>query len=216
MAPDDIINPQSGRRLVDRESYLKLKYGLMPRNLYPQNDSRFAGWKNPKLDNGTQMYMQVFWRDDIWGRLFYVAWRMYLKKRLKDNIKDTNPYAFLSHWGGSKGEVLTMRAFRDSHNRAVKKIGLRVGKYEGTTPHAHRHAYGKALESMGLEDENIISRALHHKSPNSKQVYTQPTIKEITEKMDMASKRLDNQPNRFNENVALDNIVKECENRWQI
>lgn len=45
-APRDFKNALNGRYVSNREAYLLLKYGLLPRNRYSGNDKRFAGWKD--------------------------------------------------------------------------------------------------------------------------------------------------------------------------
>ena len=42
-----------------------------------------------------------------------------------------------------KGDMYSIQSFRESHAKAVEKIGLTVGKMYGTTEHGHRHAYGQ-------------------------------------------------------------------------
>lgn len=42
-APHDFKNPTTGKYITTRESYLLLKYGLLPRNMYSAQDKRFAG-----------------------------------------------------------------------------------------------------------------------------------------------------------------------------
>lgn len=66
-APHDFKNPSTGKYVTDRASYLKLKYGLIPRNQYASSNKRFAGWKNPRLDDEDNMYMNVYWfpREDL-------------------------------------------------------------------------------------------------------------------------------------------------------
>ncbi|MCR5228453.1 MAG: site-specific integrase [Eubacterium sp.] len=215
-APQDLKNIKTGRYITDRASYLSIKYGMIPRNMYPPKDNRFAGWKNPRLDSSSEKYMHVFWRDDFWGKLFYKSWEMYLKKRLKENVKDDNPYAFVCLSKNEKGNILTINSFRDSYKKAIEKIGLKYGKKYGTTPHAHRHAYAKALLKMNFEDNSILTRALHHKSEESKNVYTQLSIDEISKIMNLASTNIEN-PFGIKKDIDLDleSFIQESENKWK-
>lgn len=190
-APYDFKNPNTGKYVTNRESYLLLKYGLLPRNKYSAKDKRFAGWKEPRLDNNEDKYMHVYWLSKEWGYIFMYVWKMYMAKRLRDGIKDTHPFAFVSHSPQYKGEMMPLRTQRESHEKAVEKIGLVVGKSYGTTPHGHRHAYGQRLKKAGI-DSIIKQRAMHHKSEKSQDVYTEPTVEEVTDTLNNATASLDN------------------------
>jgi hypothetical protein len=48
----------------------------------------------------------------------------------------------------------------------------------GTTPHGHRHAYGRRLWAAKI-DPLVRMRAMHHRSLESQQVYTEPPLGEI-------------------------------------
>ena len=176
--------------IKDRETLLKLKYGLKPRNKYAGDDKRFAGWKNPLLDDTDEKFMQVYWYEKKWGYIFTQVWKNYLIQRRREGIPEINPYAFVSNFREYKGDMLTIRAQRESYEKAVKKIGLKVAKNIGTTPHAHRHAYGQRLSRDGF-DSLIIRHCMHHKSMESQEVYTQPTIATVTETLNGATTALD-------------------------
>ena len=188
-APKDFKSPTTGKYVSDRESYLLLKYGLLPRNKYPANDKRFAGWKNPLLDNSQGKYLHVYWYPKKWGYIFMFVWKMYMAQRLKEHIPVLNPYAFVSHAPLYKGEMLSPRVEREQHDKAVTKIGLPVGKNYGTTLHGHRHAYGQRLENSlpeGNDKKLVIRKALHHKSEKSQEIYTAPNAIKISSIMDQA------------------------------
>lgn len=190
-APQDFKNPTTGKYITDRESYLLLKYGLLPRNMYSAQDKRFAGWKEPRLDNDEDKYMHVYWFSKEWGYNFMYAWKMYLAKRLRDGIKETHPFAFVSHSPKTLGEMMPLRTQRESHEKAVEKIGLTVGKKDGTTPHGHRHAYGQRLKNAEIS-RLIIQISMHHKSEKSQDVYTEPTVADVTAALNNATASLDN------------------------
>lgn len=190
-APQDCKNPTTGKYITDRESYLLLKYGLLPRNMYSAQDKRFAGWKEPRLDNYVDKYMHVYWFSKEWGYNFMYAWKMYMAKRLRDGIKDTHPFAFVSHSPKTLGEMMPLRTQRESHEKAVEKIDLLFGKKYGTTPHGHRHAYGQKLKKANISNRNI-QITMHHKSMMSQEVYTEPTVAEVTASLNNATASLDN------------------------
>lgn len=190
-APQDFKNPTTGKYITDRESYLLLKYGLLPRNMYSAQDKRFAGWKEPRLDNDKDKYMHVYWMSNEWGYIFMYVWKMYMAKRLRNGIKDTHPFAFVSHSPKELGEMMPLRTQREAHEKAVKKIALIVGKNYGTTPHGHRHAYGQRLKNANI-DARTKQVAMHHKSIKSHEVYTEPTIADVTASLNNATTSLNN------------------------
>ena len=194
-APKDFKHPTTGKYITDRASYLLLKYGLLPRNMYAADDKRFAGWKDPRLDNREEKYMHIYWYPKEWGYIFMKVWRMYLAKRIKDGIKDTHPFAFVSHSPKTLGEMMPLRTQRESQEKAVEKIGLIVGKNYGTTPHGHRHAFGQRLKNALEKTEKyrqVIQISMHHKSDKSQEVYTEPTVTVVTAALNNATVSLDN------------------------
>jgi hypothetical protein len=190
-APKDFKNPVTGKYISKRETYLLLKYGLLPRNRYSGNDKRFSGWKEPRLDNDEDKYMHVYWLSKKWGYIFMYVWKMYMAQRLREGITDIHPFAFVNYHLKYKGEMMPLRTQRQSHAKAVKKIGLIVGKNNGTTAHGHRHAYGQRLKDTGIEDR-IKQVAMHHKSMESQKVYTEPTIFDVTSSLNNATSSLEN------------------------
>ena len=202
-APEDIINPQSGKAIHDRASYLLVKYGLLPRNLYMSSDPRHAGWKDPRLDDQRDNYMNVFWFEPQWGYVFMMVWKMYMLKLMREGIKNTtHPYAFVSLKGENKGEMLSMEGYRDNYGRAIKKIGLIMSKNSGTTPHGLRHAYGQRLEQYIDNTESkrlVIQTAMHHKSEKSQEVYTAPSVEKVTLTLQNALKNMSSRATSPNE-----------------
>lgn len=187
-APKDFKMPD-GRYLTNRKSYLGMKYSLLPRNEY--RGMRHAGWKNPKLSDSQQYYIHVHWFPRDWGYLFMQVWKMYLAQRIYEKITDTHPFAFVSFRGDNHGDMYTIESFRQSHARAVRRIGLTVGKMHGTTEHGHRHAYGQRTSKAKL-DPSVTQAGLHHKARESQDVYTQPTIDRVTKVLAKASEALEN------------------------
>ncbi len=187
-APKDFKMPD-GRYLSNRDAYLRMKYSLLPRNKLKR--IRHAGWKNPKLSDKDQKYMQVHWFPRQWGYLFMQVWKMYMAQRIHEKIPDTHPFLFVSFDDKNKGEMYTIESFRQSHARAVQKIGLTVGKMLGTTEHGHRHAYGQRIENAKI-DEKVIQAGMHHKSIDSQKVYKEPTIDRVTRELAIASEALEN------------------------
>ncbi len=187
----DFKNPTNGKYITDRETYLLLKYGLLPRNHYVSKDKRWAGWKQSRLDNDKDKYMHVYWFPKEWGYIFMQVWKKYMVQRLREGIPYTHPFAFLNHHPKYKGEMMPLRTQSESLATAIEKIGLVVSKSNGTTPHGHRHAYAQRLIKAGI-DNRTIQVAMHHKSIESQKVYTEPTISDVTLSLNEATASLEN------------------------
>ena len=188
-APKDFRGP-NGRNLPNREAYLKARYpGYRPRNR--ETGNRRAGWKNPRMTNSAQNYMQVHWLPaGIGGRFFLQAWRLYMYQRLRAQIgAEKHPFLFVSFRDAQRGEPYTKDAFQDAYDRAVRRIGLIPAKMNGTTPHSNRHAWGQR-SNRGKLDPLLIQRGLHQKSPESQLVYTQPSIRTVTAALEAATAAL--------------------------
>lgn len=189
MAPDDFIDLLTKNRVVgDREEYLRVKWQIEPRNLVP---GRFhAGWKDLHLSDQRQKYALVHWFPSYWGEVFLNLFKVYITKVRSRHSK--HPFLFVSQKEDVIGEPYTLASFRQAHAKAVRRIGLPVGKEFGTTPHGHRHTYGQLLTEASL-DPLLIQRCLHHKSQESQQVYTEPTPAMITKALSEAVQRMGNQ-----------------------
>lgn len=168
--------------ITTRKNYLQTKFNLMPRNL-AVNTYR-AGWKDLALDKtGAENYALIHWFPSWAGNLFWSLYKIYITTILPKNL--SHPYLFVSLDQKNYGQPYTINAFRDSYTRAIKKINMDCHKCDGTTPHAHRHAYGQNLEKAQI-DPKIIQKALHHKSPLSQMVYTMPDIEAINTSLNKA------------------------------
>ena len=67
------------------------------------------------------------------------------------------------------------RTQTEAHNKACESIGLEISKFNGTTNHGHRHSYGQRMKNAGI-DKKVRQVAMHHKSEESQNVYTEPTV----------------------------------------
>lgn len=187
-APKD-FKGADGRYLANREAYLAARYpAYRPR--HKSTGNYHAGWKNPKLSDDKQHYLHVHWFPCDLGRLFLQAWKLYMYQRLRAHIgTDRHPFLFVSFRGEQRGEPYTIDAFRDAHARAMRRIGLVPAKLNGTTEHAHRHAYGQRVAHANL-GERVIQSGLHHRSPESQAVYTEPSITRVTRLLAAANEAL--------------------------
>jgi len=85
--------------------------------------------------------------------------------------------------------MYTMAHYERAHARACRRIGLVVGKEVGTTPHGHRHAYGRRLVAGGFQPIEI-KKFMHHHALESQGVYTTPTPKQVMEALAEGAERL--------------------------
>ena len=165
-APTDRRDAKGKTVVCDRATYLRDKYGLLPRTDYKSSHTLHAGWKGNALDS-KQHFMHVHWVPRWAGALFWKLWVFYMAQR--DQLNPDHPFAFVTR----EGKPYSIDAFEDAHANALKRIGLVAAKSLGTTPHAHRHAYGQRLADLQL-DAIFVKKALHHKSLESQSVYVEP------------------------------------------
>ena len=189
-APRDYKGP-NGRYLPNREAYLKARHPkYKPRNL--EIGQLHAGWKSARVDDVSQQYMHVHWFPTSAATLFMEAWKLYMLQRLKAKVGATeHPFLFVSLREPNKGRPYSIDAYNQSHELAVRRIGLEPSKMNGTSSHGHRHAQGHRTKDAGLAGP-VLQAALHHKSPVSQLVYTEPGIAEVTAVLHKANETLAN------------------------
>lgn len=180
-APNQWKN-RAGQR-GSRQQYLAAEFGLVPRHLI--RGKLNAGWKHPALDD--HWYMQVQWFPEIYGRWFMQIWMRYLEQ--VSSIDRNHPYAWININSALRGGIYTISQYQKALQKAVERIGLVFGKTYGTTAHGSRHAYAQRARKGGV-DPIIIQRLMHHCSPESQQVYTQPEIAEMQTAIRQATQRL--------------------------
>ena len=82
-----------------------------------------------------------------------------------------------------------MTHYHRAHERAVRRLNLVPAKNLGTTPHGHRHAYGRRLRGAAV-DPLVRMRAMHHRTLESQQVYTEPQLNEVLRTFEDAEARM--------------------------
>lgn len=184
-APDHAQGARRRRDAVRREEYLREWHRLVPRTEGPSGQR--AGWKHLRLDRPAESYAVVRWFPTEWGRVFLRLFRLYLNQQRPESVG--HPYLFVCDRGPQRGRPYTLQSYRQAHAVAVRRLGLKVAKALGTTPHAHRHAYGRRLAAAQLP-KGTVQIAMHHRSPLSQDVYTQPTLQQVAQGMQEQSKRL--------------------------
>jgi len=188
LAPPDLRDAKGMSLACDRATYLRDKYGMLPRTEYKKTHTLQAGWKGNTLDS-KQHFMHVHWVPRWAGGLFWKLWVFYMAQRdrimaQRDRSIPDHPYAFVTREGKPYG----IKSFEDAHSKALNRIDLVSGKALGTTPHAHRHAYGQRLADLQL-DAIFVKKALHHKSLESQIVYTEPDRAKLKRAIDTAQDR---------------------------
>ncbi len=189
-APDDWRLTNGKRSNGNRAAYLAEKFGRVPRT--EMMGSQHAGWKGGTHDG--RFFKQAHWFVPEYGELFLKVWLDYMHDVAA--VERSHPYAFINLRAEPKAGMYCVGQFNKAHRAACERIGLAVSKDLGTTPHGHRHAYGKRLTAGGV-DKLLIRRVLHHGSMASQEVYTQPGIKEATKALRIAAARLQTDPHGF-------------------
>ncbi|WP_368623432.1 gamma-mobile-trio recombinase GmtY [Paraburkholderia sp. BR13444] len=176
-APSDWRDESGKRRRGNREAYLRERWGLVPRN--QMLGSKEAGWKGGAHETiANAKVLRAYWFVPAFGELFLSLWYQYLNQIVP--LERSSPFAFVNVCREPKGDMYSLSKYRESHAAAVQRIGLVVSKEEGTTDHGHRHNYGRRAKAAGL-DREMVRRMMHHSSPDSQDIYTQPTQDEICE-----------------------------------
>lgn len=200
-APGAVLNVAGKNRGGNRASYLAEKYGLRPRTKLL--GSQRAGWKNPRLDNS--FYMTVFWFQPSFGEWFMDLWQRYLEQVVY--LERDHPFAFINLHREPRGSMYTIDKFTKAHGAAIERLGMTVRKELGTTPHGHRHAYGRRLKNGGV-DPLLIQRCMHHVSEESQRVYTQATLQEAFAALQDATRRIA-------ERTAGLNVAQQTKEGWK-
>ncbi len=146
---------------------------------------RQAGWKGGMHD--AAYYKQAYWFVPEYGEWFLQLWHRYLEQVAR--IERDHPFAFVNLKREPLGAMYTLTQYNKAHAAACERIGLTVSKALGTTPHGHRHAYGRRLKNAGI-DKAFIRRFMHHASVESQEVYTQASTKEALAALEAGARRL--------------------------
>jgi integrase len=182
-APSDWRDARAQTRKGNRAEYLGQQFGLVPRT--ERMDSRHAGWKGGTHDEA--YYKQAYWFVPEYGEWFLQLWYRYLEQVA--HTERSHPFAFINLQREPIGGMYALAQYNKAHAAACKRIGLRVSKPLGTTPHGHRHAYGRRLRNSGI-DKALIRRFMHHASLESQEVYTQASNREALAALEAAALRL--------------------------
>lgn len=182
-APADWRDERGRPRKANRAEYLVQQFGIVPRT--DLMDRRHAGWKGGMHDG--PYYKQAYWFIPEYGVWFLHLWHRYLEQVAR--IERNHPFAFINLNREPVGAMYTLTQYNRAHAAACERIGLTVSKALGTSPHGHRHAYGRRLSNAGV-DKALIRRFMHHASLESQEVYTQASTREALAALEAAGQRL--------------------------
>lgn len=182
-APVDWYDERGKSRKGNRAEYLAHHFGLVPRT--EVMDRRHAGWKGGTHD--AAYYKQVYWFLPQYGEWFLQLWHLYLEQVA--HIERDHPFAFINLYREPTGAIYTLTQYNKAHAAACTRIGLPVGKALGTTPHGHRHAYGRRLSNAGV-GKSLIRRFMHHASLESQEIYTRANTQETLAALEAAAQRI--------------------------
>lgn len=182
-APQDWLDERGRSRNGNRAEYLAHQFGLAPRT--DLMNRCHAGWKGGTHDG--PYYKQAYWFLPEYGEWFLHLWHSYLEQVA--HVERDHPFAFINLRRDPVGAMYTLTQYNKAHAKACERIGLTVGKALGTTPHGHRHAYGRRLYIAGI-DKALIRRFMHHTSLESQEVYTQANTREALAALETAAQRL--------------------------
>jgi len=192
--PADWCDPNGHPFKGNRAAYLSTEYGLLPRN--EVFGSLSAGWKGGFHDD--KYYKRAYWFPKELGQLFLKIWYAYLQEIAL--IDRNHPFAFVNLRRGCRGAPYTIHQFNKSHAIACRRIGLIVSKAEGTTPHGHRHAFGRRLSRASVS-KDLIRRFMHHSAIESQEVYTQPSRSDIMHELNAAQARMTSIPGSYSNTI---------------
>ena len=178
------VNERGRMKTGKRRAYLAEMFGLAPRHLLM--DSRHAGWKGGLHEPG--VVKRAYWFVPQMGEVFLTLWWRYLEQLARYSPR-SHPFAFINLSQGDKGDMYKLGKYWQAHARACERIGLTVGKECGTTPHSHRHAYGRRLVRAKIPKE-MRRKMLHHLAMESQNVYTTPSFLETAAQMAEAAERM--------------------------
>ncbi|CDG52286.1 Integrase family protein [Halomonas sp. A3H3] len=177
--------PNNLIKAYNRKEYLSKNFGLLPRS--EALGKNHSGWKGGMHD--ASYYKVAHWFTPQYGEYFLNIWYKYLEEVAL--FERNHPFAFINLSRAPLGAPYTLSQYNKAHAAACHRIGIPAGKQLGTTPHGHRHAYGRRLCAGGLS-KDLIRRCMHHSSINSQDIYIRATTSETLQALSSAAKNIEN------------------------
>ncbi|MDB5747600.1 MAG: site-specific integrase, partial [Massilia sp.] len=180
----------NGRRAANRQAYLQAFYPKFQPRIRADGNYH-AGFKGRAFADDKAKFLHVYWLPSDMGKAFLLAYHNYMRQRARwglDGLR--HPFAFVSHKKGEHfGQPYTIKSFEAAWARAIKRIGLPHTKSDGTTPHGGRHGAGVRANKAGVSIYDA-QEMFGHRSPESQRTYRTPTPEQVTELMEVATRRL--------------------------
>jgi site-specific recombinase XerD len=169
--------------MIKRGVYLRDHYRLKPRNDLPLSNPLHAGWKGMAIEDSENLWSRVTWLLPVYGVLFWQAHVQYMKIRGR-LAGSAHPYYFVN-LRRNIGAPLTYENAKGTLERATHRLAIQGPQ----NPHSMRHMYGHTMQNRFGVPRHAVQRAMHHTSPESTEVYTQPTSAEIRKQLEAAQER---------------------------
>ncbi|MEZ7277090.1 gamma-mobile-trio recombinase GmtY [Pseudoalteromonas sp. 68 DY56-GL68] len=125
--PSDGFPPE--KQFKNRAHYLNVKYGLLPRHLYPKSKTIHSGWKTPMLTSKNNSFTVLFFPHQA-ATLFLITLQKYLASGQRPSTP-AHPYLFCNRRGAPE----TRKNFESKYDRALERIGLTPSKALGLSVH---------------------------------------------------------------------------------
>lgn len=188
-----------GEEELSRREYLA-RSGLAPRNDPSDTSSYHAGWKSLAVD--TNQSAPIFFLHRPASILIasihigYLRYRQALMKIREKRGEPNHPFLYVSKHAGYEGNPYSIKSYNKALERAYERLNkfcglnIKLRKQYGTTPHGMRHYYGQALIDCGMPTK-VIQKAMHHRSPLSQGIYTEPKFKKIQSMLNDARNKIE-------------------------
>jgi|AOAMet1_18_M0_10_1038524.scaffolds.fasta_scaffold01313_1 hypothetical protein len=199
--PSDAQTNLPYEKKIIRKAYLAER-GLQPRDVDGLPKTLYAGWKDLAVDQSLQAPVhfihgsaEVLFREMF---IYYLRYREHLIESYKERTNTTHPWLFVSKHGDTTGSPYSIDSYKKALERAYKRLERRKGytiprgKNAGTTPHGMRHFAGQSLSDAGV-DSKVVQRLLHQRSIFSQQTYTEPSDQRISDELDKARRKLNDE-----------------------
>jgi hypothetical protein len=133
-----------------------------------------------------ERYALAHWFPVCWGGLFLTFFKLYITHCRSQRC--LRPFLLASQKAGFEGDPYTWIHTGKSMPGQSGALDLSPPDRRAQ-PRTGTGAYGQRLADAGV-DELIIQRVMHHKSPASQSVYTEPPAAKIEEVLATAQQRL--------------------------
>ncbi|WP_241418952.1 tyrosine-type recombinase/integrase [Acidiphilium multivorum] len=163
----DLFHPSDGKivwrgKAIRRAEYLML-HGMRP--LTESHGNNRVGWKGSLITNGRMMSSRIFLVPPEISEQIRILYQLHVATR--PSSENGHPWLFVK----DNGRPMTPKAFKEHHERALRRIGYEPNSIDGLDMHGHRHSYGHRIGRI-FEKKDIMVM-MRHTSPFSQEAYKQ-------------------------------------------